>query len=70
MIKDFLKQTTVITIAHRLITIIQYDKIIVIENGKKIDEGSPSELILSGGYFSKLVGEGGQEFKQNMLYAS
>lgn len=35
LIKEKLKQTTVVTIAHRLITICQYDKIIVLDSGKK-----------------------------------
>jgi len=70
IIKKELVNTTVITIAHRLITIIQYDKLVVLENGKKVEEGSPSELIRSGGYFCKLVEEGGSTFKDNMLKAA
>lgn len=59
IIKNHLNNTTVITIAHRLITIIQYDKLIILENGKKVEEGTPSELIESRGYFCDLVDEGG-----------
>ena len=70
IIKKELNETTVITIAHRLITIVQYDKLIILENGKKIEEGSPKQLIQSGGYFCELVEEGGQEFKTKMLKAA
>lgn len=68
LIKNHLKETTVITIAHRLITIIQYDKLIVLRDGKKVEEGSPKSLIEKGGYFCELVEEGGEEFKKKMIY--
>jgi ABC-type multidrug transport system fused ATPase/permease subunit len=70
LIKEKLDGTTVVTIAHRLITIVQYDKLIILENGKKIEEGSPTELIESGGFFCSLVEEGGEEFKNNMIYCA
>ena len=70
IIKTELDNTTVITIAHRLITIIQYDKLIILENGKKIEEGSPLQLIKSGGYFCSLVQEGGPAYKKNMEIAA
>ena len=60
LIKNTLKETTVVTIAHRLITIIQYDKIIILEQGKKVEEGSPADLLdLEGGWFRRLVNESG-----------
>lgn len=37
MIKTEFKEATVITIAHRLNTIIQYDKILVLLDGKIVD---------------------------------
>jgi ABC-type multidrug transport system fused ATPase/permease subunit len=37
--------TTVLTIAHRLKTIINYDRILVLDQRKLIEEGSPQELI-------------------------
>jgi ABC-type multidrug transport system fused ATPase/permease subunit len=70
VIKNRLPDTTVVTIAHRLITIIQYDKLLIFEQGKKIEEGSPLELIENGGYFCELVEEGGEEFKKNMIFAA
>lgn len=53
-----------------MITIIQYDKIVVLENGRKVEEGSPLDLIRNGGYFCKLVEEGGAQFKENMIYCA
>ena len=40
-----LKNSTVITIAHRIKTILEYDKILVFEQGLLVEQGSPKELI-------------------------
>ena len=66
LIKTELKNTTVLTIAHRLNTIIEYDKIVVLKNGKKVEEGSPSELLESPGYFYEFVQEGGKDYLEMM----
>ena len=39
-----LTETTVITIAHRLDAVLSYDKIAVMDKGKVIEYGTPSEL--------------------------
>lgn len=64
LIKNNLKETTVVTIAHRLVTIMQYDKVIVMADGEKIEEGSPSELIERNGTFCELVEEGERSLKR------
>ena len=43
---------TVIAIAHRISTITQMDRIIVIENGKIIEEGTHKSLIDLGGQYA------------------
>ena len=45
ILKTKFKQCTIITIAHRLNTIADYDKIIVMHRGKVMEVGSPHELI-------------------------
>jgi subfamily B ATP-binding cassette protein MsbA len=45
---------TSIIIAHRLATIQKADKIIVMENGKIVEQGSHDELLDQKGYYSKL----------------
>ncbi|XP_037957308.1 ATP-binding cassette sub-family C member Sur isoform X2 [Teleopsis dalmanni] len=47
---------TILTIAHRLSTILDYDRIIVLENGKIVEDGSPAELQRkSNGIFNTLL---------------
>ncbi len=53
-IDNLMKNKTVITIAHRVSTLKNMDRIIVINNGKIIEEGTPKELIDKKGEFQKL----------------
>ena len=45
---------TVIAVAHRLSTINHLDRLIVIENGKIIEEGNHADLIAQNGVYAKL----------------
>jgi ABC-type multidrug transport system fused ATPase/permease subunit len=70
VILEKLTNTTVITIAHRLNTIMKYDKILVLDQGKLIEEGSPHKLLsgLEGsGNFRSMVQDGGEKFFQEMV---
>ena len=66
VVKRDLPDATVITIAHRLLTIAQYDKVVVLAKGEKVEEGRPGELLEKKGEFEKLVAEGGAEFMEKM----
>ncbi|KAL9027013.1 MAG: hypothetical protein Q9196_004406 [Gyalolechia fulgens] len=49
------KDSTIITIAHRLQTIIDYDKVLVLDKGKLVEYGAPWELIKQdGGIFRSM----------------
>lgn len=49
------KNKTVIIIAHRLQTVKKADTIIVLENGKIIEQGSSEELVNKGGQYKKML---------------
>ena len=68
VMKTKFKQATVLTIAHRLETIIFYDKIAVISEGKIVELASPRVLLHNpNSSFSKLVDEMGKDSKQRMM---
>jgi ATP-binding cassette subfamily C protein CydCD len=53
--KKLMQGKTVITIAHRLNTIFQADQIIVLDEGKIIEQGTHNELINKNGLYAKMV---------------
>ena len=48
-------RSTVIMVAHRLSTVVDFDRIIMLENGVVTEEGGYQELIDKGGRFAELV---------------
>lgn len=64
-IRDEFSQSTVITIAHRLHTIMDSDKIMVLDKGKIVEYGSPEELLSNTGPFYFMAKEAGIENVNN-----
>jgi ATP-binding cassette, subfamily B, bacterial len=54
-LKRLMEGRTVIAIAHRLSTLQNFDRIVVIDDGKVLEDGRPSTLIEMGGHFSRLI---------------
>jgi len=52
---DLMKGRTVIAIAHRLSTLRRFDRIIVMDRGRIVDDGSPSELARRTGPYRDLL---------------
>ncbi|SEK40562.1 ATP-binding cassette, subfamily B [Chitinophaga rupis] len=54
-LQQFFKGKTVVVVAHRLSTVKNADKIVVMENGQIAEEGTHAELILEKGKYFKLI---------------
>ena len=53
-LQTLMRGKTVIAIAHRLSTIAALDRLVVIEQGKIVEQGSHAELIALDGIYAKL----------------
>lgn len=56
-ISELVKNKTVLIIAHRMRTVANADKIIVLENGRIAETGSPEELRKRNGIFTQMVNQ-------------
>jgi ATP-binding cassette subfamily B multidrug efflux pump len=56
-----LKDRTAFVIAHRLSTVVNADRIVVIENGRIVEQGAHAELLAQGGYYFNLYTMGFEE---------
>lgn len=55
LIKEEFADSTIIAVAHRLKTIIAFDKIVVMDGGRIVESGAPADLLSrTGGYFKDL----------------
>lgn len=63
-IREEFGDSTLIVIAHRLSTIADFDKILVLDDGKSVEFGTPKTLMgIEGGVFRGMVAESGEREK-------
>lgn len=60
-IENLMKDRTVLTVAHRLSTIVNSDRILVVNNGQIIEDGDHKTLLEKGGKYAELYN---MQFKQ------
>merc|ERR1712194_946 len=59
--------STIIAVAHRLDTVIEYDRILVLGNGSRIEFGAPWELLSNkDSYFAKMVNDTGKKTAEEL----
>lgn len=54
-LSNLLAGKTVIVIAHRMRTVMNADKIVVLDEGRVVEQGSPAELLEQNGLLSRMV---------------
>ena len=54
-LSELLRGKTVLVIAHRMRTVAGADHIVVLEDGRVAQEGTPSELMAQGGLYKRMV---------------
>ncbi|EGX89676.1 ABC bile acid transporter, putative [Cordyceps militaris CM01] len=71
-IRDGFHDTTLIVVAHRLQTVADFDKILVLDAGMVVEAGTPSELWEKpGGAFRELCEQSGEAVQlREMIYAN
>ena len=53
-LNHFLQHRTVIIITHRILSLFDFDKIIVLDDGEIVEEGKHDELLARNGYYTFL----------------
>lgn len=59
-IREEFANTTLLVVAHRLSTVADFDKILVMLDGKAVEFGSPKDLLETGEVFKGLVEQSGE----------
>ena len=66
MIREVFRNCTIFAIAHRLATIIDYDIIMVLDQGTIAEQGHPALLLREDGALSALVDQAGSSMAAHL----
>ncbi len=54
-LEDLMRQRTTLVIAHRLATVLSCDRILVMDKGRIVEEGTHASLVAEGGLYARLA---------------
>ena len=63
VIKDEFSSATVMVVAHKLLTVADFDSILVLSEGEVVEFGAPKELLQKEGVFWDMVNRSGENEK-------
>jgi len=64
-LKNYLSGKTALIITHRIFSLLDFDTIVVLEDGKMIEKGTHKQLLEKNGYYAKLYSRQQEEEKRN-----
>jgi ATP-binding cassette subfamily C (CFTR/MRP) protein 1 len=59
LVDSIFRGVTVLCVAHHLKSVLHYDRILVMEDGKLLEDGKPMDLFQTGAYFRKICDRSG-----------
>lgn len=65
-IRDWFSDSTLLVIAHRLSTVCQFDRILVLDYGRMVEFGTPRELWEKEGVFRGMCEKAGWEERERL----